>query len=131
VTPLLPAAFDDVQQKRAPRPYALIRVESDWTKLVCAVSREQLGRGVLVGRYGRCGIELGGADLGISRVHLLLFRVEERIIAVDTASTNGIWLEGRRVPSAVLESGVRLRIGIRSSIGVSWPVGPGGRRGPT
>jgi hypothetical protein len=47
--------------------------------------------GVVLGRYDRCDGDAGkvlSAD-GISRVHLLLVTIGDRLYAIDTASTNG------------------------------------------
>ncbi|WP_158502038.1 FHA domain-containing protein [Vitiosangium sp. GDMCC 1.1324] len=55
------------------------------------ISRERLEQGVLLGRYERCGIHLSEGLGSISRVHLLLVRLGEDVLAIDTASTNGTW----------------------------------------
>lgn len=55
------------------------------------LSRERLEQGVLLGRYDRCGIRLSGGLGSLSRVHLLLVRLGEDVLAIDTASTNGTW----------------------------------------
>jgi hypothetical protein len=52
------------------------------------VSLARLEQGVLLGRYERCGIPLGEMHC-LSRVHLLLVRLGEEVLAIDTASTNG------------------------------------------
>jgi hypothetical protein len=54
------------------------------------LSLQHLDQGVLLGRYDRCGINLSGVE-GISRVHLLLVRSGDDVLAIDTASTNGTW----------------------------------------
>jgi hypothetical protein len=64
-------------------------------------SRDMLGHGVLVGRYERCGVALGVCRL-VSRVHLLLVRVGEDVLAIDTASSNGTWREVAEVGTIVL-----------------------------
>ncbi len=55
------------------------------------LSRERLEQGVLLGRYERCGIHLSEGLGSLSRVHLLLVRLGEDVLAIDTASTNGTW----------------------------------------
>ena len=53
-----------------------------------AVWRDQLERGILVGRDDRCSH--GGLEEGnLSRVHLVLLSVDDEVWAIDTASTNG------------------------------------------
>lgn len=53
------------------------------------VGRHALRDGVLLGRYDRCDVH--GLDLGdsVSRVHALLVHVDDRLLAIDIASTNG------------------------------------------
>jgi hypothetical protein len=49
-----------------------------------------LREGVLIGRYARCdGMMLAG-ESSVSRVHALLLLVEDRLLAIDIASTNGM-----------------------------------------
>jgi hypothetical protein len=55
------------------------------------LSLERLEQGVLLGRYERCGIQLSEGLGSLSRVHLLLVRLGEDVLAIDTASTNGTW----------------------------------------
>ncbi len=52
------------------------------------VALEHVMRGVLIGRYDRCGVQLT-LDDNVSRVHLLLVRIGVEVWAIDTASTNG------------------------------------------
>lgn len=83
---------------------------------VITVGHQALRDGVLLGRYERCDTrELG--DTSISRVHALLLNVNDRLLAIDTASTNGTRQLGRddaRVIDMVgdtdLELGGRTRI---------------------
>jgi len=81
-------------------------------QVVCEgqVSRIVVGRraaqeGILVGRYDRCdtdGLELLTEE-GISRVHLLLIEIADRIYAVDVASTNGMFVGGEDLPVVPLD----------------------------
>jgi hypothetical protein len=65
-------------------------------------SADNLERGVLVGRYERCGIAL--EELGnVSRVHLILVRLGEHVLAIDTASSNGTWRDGKEVETVILD----------------------------
>ena len=61
------------------------------------LSVQALTRGVLIGRYERCGVdsELLCADESIYRIHLCLVQDPTGLWAVDMASTNGSRLEGR------------------------------------
>lgn len=65
------------------------------------VSAERLERGLLLGRYERCGLALA-ASTAISRVHLLLVRIGGDVWAIDTASTNGTYRDKKRLGAAVL-----------------------------
>jgi hypothetical protein len=65
------------------------------------ISEEQLDRGLLFGRYDRCQLAIDGDD-GLSRVHLLVVRIEDRLWAIDTASTNGTRHNGIAVSASLL-----------------------------
>jgi hypothetical protein len=65
------------------------------------ISAEQISRGVLVGRYPRC-LAGEGADVALSRVHLLVVRIGDEVWAIDTASTNGTRRNGCDVEAVVL-----------------------------
>lgn len=68
------------------------------TPVELPLTRASLDRGVLLGRYDRCD----NADVGaltaerVSRVHALLIRVDGRVWVIDTASTNGLFQDGKR-----------------------------------
>lgn len=65
--------------------------------------------GLRVGRHPNCDLVL--EDASISRLHA---KVEERageFVLVDAGSTNGLWLDGRRVALVPLELGRRFAIG--------------------
>jgi hypothetical protein len=65
------------------------------------LSLESLERGVLLGRYARCAIPLELLPF-ISRVHLMLVRVGQDVLAVDTASTCGTRRGWRNIETIVL-----------------------------
>jgi hypothetical protein len=50
--------------------------------------------GILIGRYARCDGSFGD-DPSLSRVHALLIRIGDALIAIDVASTNGTCLAGK------------------------------------
>lgn len=69
------------------------------------LSPDDLERGVLVGRDPRCvdaGLRAVLSD-DVSRVHILLMRVEGVLTAIDLASTQGTTHERRRVRTVTLE----------------------------
>jgi len=75
-------------------PAGALRITSERGTRRLAVGKEALARGVLLGRYSRCDAsDVLGHD-HISRAHLLVKRVGDEIVAVDTASTTGTYLEG-------------------------------------
>lgn len=76
------------------------------------VTSEQLDRGLLFGRYGRCQLS-SDADAALSRVHLLVVRVGDRIWAIDTASTNGTRHNGVPVTASALASRASLLLARR------------------
>ncbi len=91
-----------------------------------SISRERLEQGVLLGRYGRCGIHLSEPG-SISRVHLLLIRLGEDVLAIDTASTNGTWRGRTRIETATLSEMDSLELG--SVLRLHWRRLPSGNTG--
>lgn len=75
----------------------------------CAVSTSLLDRGLLIGRYQRC---FGGHGLPdterVSRVHLLIVRHGDGVLALDTGSSNGTHHEGQKFKLGPLKDGLRL-----------------------
>jgi hypothetical protein len=80
---------------------ASLEVELDGVRKRYAVGAEHLERGVLIGRYDRCGTVIGDNDR-VSRVHLLIASVGAEVWAMDTASTNGTELDGALIEAARL-----------------------------
>lgn len=81
-------------------------------QLSILVGAQALRDGVLLGRYGRCDLtEAAGDDNSISRVHALLIQFEERLLLVDTASSNGTFEVGERVRVVELAANTELRLG--------------------
>lgn len=67
------------------------------------VSAEALERGILIGRYDRC--VCFGHDLSqLSRVHLLISKIGNDIVAIDTASTYGSKRSGHRFATSILKT---------------------------
>jgi hypothetical protein len=57
--------------------------------LARSVGADALGRGILIGRYDRCQL-VPHVGSSLSRVHMLLIRDGSDVLAIDTASTNGV-----------------------------------------
>ena len=56
----------------------------------------------------------GAFDKGVSRMHIILRRTDTSLVAEDMASSNGTWLNNRRLQPytpTVVRSGDRLRLG--------------------
>jgi len=71
-------------------------LRGSWGSGAIDVGHQALRDGVLLGRYARCdgGLGLSG-DSSLSRVHALLLLVDERLLAIDVASTNGTHAVGQ------------------------------------
>jgi hypothetical protein len=87
------------------------------------VSDEQLDRGLLFGRYERCQLPLDGDD-ALSRVHLFVVRVDDRVWAIDTASTNGTRHNGIPVDASALSGTASLLLARRCVVHWAAALGP-------
>ena len=69
---------------------------------------------MLLGRYARCDGAGGLADdASLSRVHALLIQIDDSLLLIDTASSNGTWENGEK-PRArvfVLDRNTELLLG--------------------
>lgn len=92
-------------------PYGMASVASDGDETHIMVSGRALDDGFIIGRYDRC--EVGGpeADESLSRVHLLVVREGKRVLAIDTASTNGTYVGDDRVHLHELSESARIDLG--------------------
>lgn len=59
------------------------------------------------------------ADDAISRAHAMLFYDATGVGVIDLASTNGTWVNGQRVSSALMQQGDVLALG-STEVSVSW-----------
>jgi FHA domain-containing protein len=79
------------------------------------IGHDALKDGVLLGRYARCDGAGGLADdATLSRVHALLIQIDDTMLVVDTASSNGTWENGQKPRSRVFvleSSSVELLLG--------------------
>lgn len=83
------------------QPTGKVAVEIPQGRIERWVSDEQLDRGLLFGRYDRCQLTLDHDDT-LSRVHLMVVRIDDRVWAIDTASTNGTRHNGIPVAASSL-----------------------------
>lgn len=76
-------------------PLGALRITSDRGSRRILVGPRAAARGILLGRYDRCdGSEVLAHDC-ISRAHLLVKEIGGAIVGVDTASTEGTYVDGR------------------------------------
>lgn len=81
-------------------------------QVTLAIGESALEDGVLIGRYDRCDAkDIAGDDTSLSRVHALLMRIEDRLLLLDTASSNGTFERGEQVRVVVIEADTELRLG--------------------
>lgn len=96
------------------QPLGALRLSAGADAQTTVLGERVLGEGILLGRYERCdshGASIINRD-GISRVHILVIRIEDVIYAVDTASTNGTYLAaGDEVRIVSLHGGTELVLG--------------------
>lgn len=99
-------------------PVGLASVASGDDETHVLISGRALDEGFLIGRYDRC--EVGGpeADESLSRVHLLVVREGRRIIAIDTASTNGTYVGDDRVH--LMELAERSQLDLGGVLELTW-----------
>jgi hypothetical protein len=77
-----------------------------------------LESGVIIGRYPRCDLAVSSSLSSLSRVQLLLLAVDRDVLAIDCASTNGMFAEGEQHRIVVLRSGSEL--GLPGGLVLSW-----------
>jgi len=81
------------------------------------MSKKNFAQGeiVTIGRSAECECIVGD-DARVSRLHLALVAVGGMVSVRDLNSTNGTFLNGRRMTRCVLQPGDRLTIGIATEI---------------
>lgn len=96
-------------------PIGELHVRTDLGHQSLVIGHAAACQGILLGRYERCDVDgtMVLTDSGISRVHVLVVEIENRVYAVDTASTNGTWShrDRREVRIHPLEPGTELMLG--------------------
>ncbi|MBN2358066.1 MAG: FHA domain-containing protein [Deltaproteobacteria bacterium] len=87
-------------------------------QIIRRVGKRALERGILIGRYSRCDLGCTGLTSDqLSRVHLLIVRDGDDVLAIDTASSNGTTIEGQPFRRARLINGARLVLGGALTLG--------------
>ncbi|MCX5743041.1 MAG: FHA domain-containing protein [Proteobacteria bacterium] len=84
------------------------------------VGHAALGDGVLVGRYSRCDSARVDDHL-VSRVHALLIQIDEQLLVIDTASSNGTARPGEE-PERVhaIDGETELQLGATTRASWRW-----------
>jgi hypothetical protein len=119
---LLPRATDLVPATSTTASVTLT-VSRRGSSVEVGVTADALEHGILIGRYGRCitgGLGQIVTD-AVSRAHALILRTDGEDHIYDLASTQGTYLGGRRVRSALLpRTGANLRLGVTNPVEMSW-----------
>jgi hypothetical protein len=85
------------------------------------IGHRALGEGVLIGRYARCDGAGGLADdATLSRVHALLLQIDDIVLVIDTASSNGSWENGERPRARVFVLGFNTEILLGKTTRARW-----------
>jgi hypothetical protein len=111
-----------ITRTHGPRDSGMKLVEGDATGMLelhtpkrtvtLAIGESALKDGVLIGRYDRCdATDAAHEDTSISRVHALLIRIEDRLLLIDTASSNGTFERGEQVRVVVIDADTEMRLG--------------------
>ncbi|MDT5332437.1 MAG: transport system ATP-binding/permease protein, partial [Mycobacterium sp.] len=79
------------------------------------------GNDVVIGRDLRADVRI--AHPLISRAHLVLRFDQGRWVAIDNGSLNGMYANGRRVPSIDIQDGQKINIGNPDGPGLTFEVG--------
>lgn len=86
-------------------------------QVALAIGQDALRDGVLLGRYNRCDVtEAAVEDHSLSRVHALLIQNGDRLLMIDTASSNGTFERGKPARVVVLEGDTELRLGKKTFV---------------
>jgi hypothetical protein len=101
-------------------PLGQVRMKAADEESVFPVLDTDADHGLLVGRYDRCALGVTAAP--VSRVHLLLTRIDGEVWAVDTASTNGTFHNDCEIRQIQLKPGLSLRLGNAAT--VTWEATP-------
>ena len=103
-----------------------VTLEREGRTATLSLSREDLDRGVLIGRSEKCVSEelRRITAIGTSRAHVLITREEGEVVAYDLASTQGTWVGARRVRREVLGPLASLVLGsTHDAVRLYWRAG--------
>lgn len=101
------------------RPFGTLTIRTSGGSARKPIGPSIVERGLLVGRYARCDVGMAvDEDSRLSRVHLLVVREGDQVIAVDTASVNGTLVGERSILVEPLTDGLVLDLG--GEMTLSW-----------
>ena len=96
-------------------------VRGSWGHGVIEIGHQALREGVLIGRYARCAGFGLCTDTSLSRVHALLLLVDDRLLVIDLASTNGTHKLDRPDARVIeLVGDTELELGDKTNVRWSW-----------
>lgn len=99
----------------------MLELHTPSRQLTLTIGKKALTDGILLGRYSRCdATEAAHEDHSLSRVHALLMQVDDRLLLVDTASTNGTFERGAPARVVVFDGTTELRLGKRTFVRWRW-----------
>lgn len=85
------------------------------------IGADALTDGVLLGRYSRCDGTEALDDPSLSRVHGLMLHIDDQLIVIDTASSNGMRVHGAETSRLiVLDRDADLQFGKRTLLRWRW-----------
>ena len=95
------------------KPVASLELFSGDNYVNQPLDSDMLSSGILIGRYTRCdrAFQPFLTITSISRVHLLIVEVEGQMYIIDTASTNGTYIDGERIKRMTLDQTTDIYIG--------------------
>ena len=101
-------------------PRAEIKIHFKQNRKHILIDESQLERGILVGRYERCGIFFSSHDEynPISRVHCLFISINGVMYVIDTASTNGTSVAHKPIQQCALPKASLIILA--ESLFISW-----------
>lgn len=99
---VLPSPITASERLLAPGepPAVRYRLTTEHGSTLLSVGMTANVQGILIGRYTRCDSVL--TDDRISRIHVLLLGLSGDLIAVDTASENGLFVQGQEESARVV-----------------------------
>ncbi len=96
-------------------------LEGPISRRTVRIGDRALCHGVLVGRYARCDLARTDEDNSLSRVHALLLHLDDELLLIDTASTNGTRPAGGTDARVIAVSeGAVIELGHATSLRWRW-----------